>query len=512
MSDQFAETNPASSLLGTLVKGRYRIQKMIGRGGFGAIYLAHDEELRNRPVVVKLLAHDSSDAAWFERKFAQEIEALSRINHPSVVAVIDAGQMPDNQPYMVLQFVEGRTLNEALKAGPMDFHRAASLLRQLGNALSAAHEKGVCHRDLKPSNVMLSQPADGEEHLTLIDFGIATLEDSESATGTEKTKVAGTFTYMAPEQFEGRPVAASDIYSMGIIAWETLIGAPPAANRPMFELMLMQREGTWPKMRDLRPSLPERAQTAILNALSFQPERRVASARELGDELAAALTMPEPAAAPPPPPVQGKKRRGLWVLPLMLGLGAAGYGIYEWRKPEPPPPPATMRDVLSYSIAVQRYRDGKPYREPFLLSREIAFELDYRIRLSVEALETGHLYLINEAPQGDVRYAILFPSTTANDGSSLLAKGARIRVPEETEFEFDGQTGTEKIWFLWSRESIPALAALPAGPVREAAGSAGIQDALRAPAAAVRTDDAAHRTVLGSTSNRTVYLVQLIHQ
>src|ERR1700733_14579762 len=134
---------------GSLLSQRYRIEREIGRGGFGTVYLAHDEELHNKPVVIKIRDEKSSASdAWRERKFREECEALSRIDHPGVVGILDQGQTPEGKLFLVMQFVDGITLRQALKDGPLPFARVAELTNQIAQALGAAHDRGVCHRDL----------------------------------------------------------------------------------------------------------------------------------------------------------------------------------------------------------------------------------------------------------------------------------------------------------------------------------------------------------------------------
>jgi serine/threonine protein kinase len=162
-----------------LLKGRYLIEKELGRGGIGLVYLARDHHLHSRPVVIKVLLEGTegdADRQWFERKFLQEIEALARIDHPSVIGILDTGEMPNGQPFFVMQFVVGDSLRAAMQPGPMEFNRVAGLIRQMGNALHAAHEQGIIHRDLKPENIMLQQLSNGEDLVKLIDFGIATVK------------------------------------------------------------------------------------------------------------------------------------------------------------------------------------------------------------------------------------------------------------------------------------------------------------------------------------------------
>jgi len=265
-------------------KGRYEIERPLGRGGMSAVYLAKDHQLLAKRVVVKVLLDDMNEDAWMRQKFFQEMEALSRIDHPGVVGVLDTGQTPEGKQFLVMQYVEGQTLRAAIPAGGMPIDQASSLIRQIGQALGAAHDAGVWHRDLKPENIMLQQTG-GECYAKLIDFGIAGIQDSKF-TG-EKTKVAGSLTYMAPEQFAGSACAASDIYALGVVAYEMLTGAPPFSSSSMTHLVAEDPTITMPGTK--RPEIPDAASRAILRAISFQPEARQATVREFTEELYNAL-------------------------------------------------------------------------------------------------------------------------------------------------------------------------------------------------------------------------------
>src|SRR5437773_3480639 len=140
------------SLISTTLGGRYLIKQELGRGGFGAVYLALDQKMVSRPLVVKVLLDPSFADGWSVKKFQQEIEALARLDHPSIVGIFDAGETPEGRPYLVMQYVEGVSLRSAIKAEGMDFGRSANIIRQIGRALTAAHKKGIFHRDLKPEN------------------------------------------------------------------------------------------------------------------------------------------------------------------------------------------------------------------------------------------------------------------------------------------------------------------------------------------------------------------------
>src|SRR5712675_534807 len=148
------EITGESARAGVQLKGRYLIERELGSGGFGTVFLARDTQLHNKAVVVKIL-RDLRDDGWARKKFVAECQALARINHPGVVQVLDDGETIDHQPFLVMQFVDGVALRSAIGDGGMDLSRVARIAEQISQALTAAHEHGVIHRDLKPENVML---------------------------------------------------------------------------------------------------------------------------------------------------------------------------------------------------------------------------------------------------------------------------------------------------------------------------------------------------------------------
>lgn len=280
-------------LTGTLLDGRYLVESQLGRGGLGVVYLARDTKLMDKRVVVKILieqlGNDDDTADWVRRKFREEIEALARIDHPGVVGVMHAGDLPDGRPFIVMQYIEGGNLRSLMKHGPMGFARAASILRQVGHAIGSAHGRGIIHRDLKPENIMLQSLEGGEEYVRLIDFGIATVHDSQAAAGATSTRVAGTVYYMAPEQLEGKPSPASDIFAIAVLAYEMLTGSRPFNPKSPYEVLETLRAGVRTRPSELRPGLPAEAEEIILRALSFDERARPAGAREFVDGLARAL-------------------------------------------------------------------------------------------------------------------------------------------------------------------------------------------------------------------------------
>lgn len=277
-------------LAGAVLDGRYAIKRKLGQGGFGAVYLASDEKMMSRPVVAKILHVEKVGDDWSLKKFKQEVEAMVRIDHPSIVGVLDSGQLPDGKPYIVMQYVDGVSLRSQINSEGMDFGRAANIVRQIGKALTAAHDRGILHRDLKPENIMLQKLDDGDEQVKIIDFGIAKVKDSMVSMSTASNVTVGTAAYMSPEQLcAGNVTATSDVYSFGIIAYEMITGRRPANPDSPYQLLEIQRSGVRIKPTDLRPSLNAAAEAIILKALSFQSEDRFERARDFGDLLSEAL-------------------------------------------------------------------------------------------------------------------------------------------------------------------------------------------------------------------------------
>ena len=161
--DPTAATHIDEPAIGPMLGGRYLVKRKLGHGGFGVVYLASDEKMLSRPVVVKVLHEGEVKNEWTVRKFKQEIEALARIDHPSIVGIFDVGELPDGKPFIVMQYVDGFSLRKVITPEGTDFWRAANIIRQIGRALTAAHERGILHRDLKPENIMIQTLGDGEE-------------------------------------------------------------------------------------------------------------------------------------------------------------------------------------------------------------------------------------------------------------------------------------------------------------------------------------------------------------
>ncbi len=293
--------------VGAVFADRYAIERLLAVGGIAEVYIARDRKVLDRRVVVKVLSDRSHHDEYLRRKFQQEVKALERVDDEGVVALLDTDQTPDGRLFLVMKYIQGVTLRDVLREiepGTMPVARVADLVRQIGNALQAVHgakPRAIVHRDLKPSNIMLVTTSAGEERVRLIDFGIASVHDApEGVTGGTLTEQsAGTILYMAPEQFRRQPCVASDIYAMGVIAYEMLTGQRPFPGRTPAELIDMQNQGVSQSPAELRRELSFAVDAAILRALQRDPADRFGSAREFGEALAAALVPPVQAAPAP---------------------------------------------------------------------------------------------------------------------------------------------------------------------------------------------------------------------
>ena len=348
-----ADAAPVTQVL----KDRYELERQLGRGGMGVVYLARDRQLLAKHVVVKVLLEETGQDSWVRQKFQQEIEALARIEHPGVVSVLDSGFTPEGKQFLVMQYIEGVSLRSAIDPGGMDPQRAAGIIRQIGQALEAAHDRGVLHRDLKPENVML-QRLGGDDHVKLIDFGIAGIRNSQFA--GEKSKVAGSLHYMAPEQVAGQACAASDTYALAVVAYEILTGSLPAPG-----------QGS-------RAELPAAAEKSIRRALLFRPELRQSSVREFSEELYSALggstlataeagNRQEPRRLGAASALNLRSKTLLAAALVLIALAAGGaFWFTRGRIPSPPEQP---------SIAVLPFEDMSPGKDQEYLSEGIAEQL-----------------------------------------------------------------------------------------------------------------------------------------
>jgi eukaryotic-like serine/threonine-protein kinase len=285
------ETDP---LVGTLVAGKYRIVKQLGEGGMGCVYLA-EQQLGStaRKVALKTLHKHLSHDPAIKARFDREAGTVAALEHPNTIQVYDFGAMEDGTLYLVMEFVQGRSVADILeKDGAMPPARVENIMRQVCGSLEEAHGHGIVHRDLKPDNVVLCERAGQKDWVEVLDFGIAkrsSEHDPNEAKLTQQGMVLGTPPYMSPEQFTGQPVdARSDIYALGVMAYEMLVGKYPfEANTAWEWASKHMTEAPRPiETQALGANVPDRMRAAITRALAKNKDERFATVKEFYDSFA----------------------------------------------------------------------------------------------------------------------------------------------------------------------------------------------------------------------------------
>ena len=287
--------------------GRYRIDRQLGRGAMGAVYLGQDPKI-GRPVAIKTMAltqeFDGAELAEARARFFREAETAGRLQHRDIVTIFDAGEDQD-LAYIAMEFLKGNDLQRYTQpAQLLPVPVVLSVVARVAEALAYAHSQGVVHRDIKPANVMVDLPTDT---VKVTDFGIARITDSSR---TRTGMVLGTPSYMSPEQMAGRRVdGRSDLYSLGVMLFQLLTGRLPHQADSMAKLMYRIANDPPPDIRSLRADLPEALANVVALALEKRPEVRYADGRQLAADLrtiaadcapaAGVAGVPEAPASPP---------------------------------------------------------------------------------------------------------------------------------------------------------------------------------------------------------------------
>ena len=313
--------------------GRYRLVRLIDRGGMAEVWEGRDDVLA-RPVAVKALHPRLARDANFQARFRREAVAAARLAHPNVVATFDTAT-DDDVTFIVMELIRGRSLGEVLaERGPLPPAEAVHIAVQVGRALDHAHRAGLVHRDVKPGNILLCTEPGRLGQVKVTDFGIVKAVVDDGADITETGAVVGTAAYLSPEQAKGeQPDPRADIYSLGVVLYEMLAGEPPFAAPTELATALLHVEATPPRLRRRRAGIPRSLEAVVLRALDKDPDRRFATAADLVDALLAIDlgddADPDIVREPTPPggvPVLPRRARRS-AIPLVVLVIAAAAGV-----------------------------------------------------------------------------------------------------------------------------------------------------------------------------------------
>ena len=463
--------------------GSYIILDSLGSGGMGEVYLARDTRL-DRTVALKVLSPDISQDNRRMQRFRQEAKVASSLNQPNILTVFEFGEV-DGLTFLATEYIDGETLRDHLHGKRLKLNEIVDISIQLLTALDAAHEARIVHRDIKPENVMLRR-RDGV--VKVLDFGLAKVTEPKYSTlghdsdpegitefRTAPGVIMGTINYMSPEQAKASAIdERTDIWSTGVIMYEMVTGQLPFSGSTTSHtiVQILEKDPAPPTKLVKAPAELERI---VLKAIAKKPVERYQTAKEMLNDLRsfqkrveidAELKQTSPLITQTKDDLgQQKKRVLVFALIGMLLVTAAIFAVNIWRSsrrtPVAKPAVAPVERTLTYWITVQKFRDDNPYQDPFTLAGEINFEAGYRIRVNVRSPQQGYLYILNEGPaSGAPEYNIVFPTPSANKGSSLLQASQMVQIPEKSWLRFDAQQGVEKLWLVFSENALPELDSL----------------------------------------------------
>ena len=398
--------------VGMVLSDRYRIDRKIGQGGMGSVFVG-EHLLIGRKVAIKCLHPQFADDPDTVKRFHNEARAVSAIGHPNIVEAIDMGQMEDGTSYVVFEYLEGRDLADHLDqiGAPLDIAEAIDIAGQMCDALTAVHRHGIIHRDLKPENVFLVQRDDQPRFIKILDFGISKLGLEAVSAMTAKGTVLGTPQYMSPEQVSGKGLdEGTDLYSLGVVIYSMLSGGRLPFDADSLPALVMKIcAETPPPLRRINPDLPTRLVDVVNRLLAKRRADRFASAADVKAALLGALeprasplgkghawladtgelgastaseadlqdtAPPDPSAAPNLANAESLPVRSRWPAVAFMGFAAVLVALLSWWATQRQEPAAdTPTDVVETSIEVSppdahATLDGKPLTLPAQLAHQ----------------------------------------------------------------------------------------------------------------------------------------------
>ncbi|HKV32691.1 MAG TPA: protein kinase [Pyrinomonadaceae bacterium] len=458
--------------------GSYLILDQLGTGGMGEVYLAKDSRLE-RTVALKVLSPDIAEDKRRMQRFRQEAKVASSLNQPNILTIYEFGEV-EGLTFLATEFIDGETLRTHLHRDRLKLAETVDIAIQVLTALEAAHEARIVHRDIKPENVMIRRR---DRLVKVLDFGLAKVTEMGSRVDTEAATefktipgvLMGTINYMSPEQARATTVdERTDIWSVGVMLYEMVMGAMPFGGPTSSHTLVQIIELEPPP---LPKDAPVELQRIVRKAMAKNPDERYQSAKDMAVDLKNVVATDD---TDHTDKAKEKKRVVLVALVAMVAATAAIFAVSIWRASRERPPVVVTASTpvagperrLTYWITVQKFREGK-YKDPYRVAGEINFEAGDQVRVNVQTPEAGHLYIVNEGPRGGEsvpEFNFLFPSPTANKGSSLLAADQQIQIPEVSWYRFDEQEGVERLWLIFSEDAVPELESVKQFANKQASG------------------------------------------
>ncbi len=475
--------------------GPYEVSGLLGRGGMGEVYRAHDTRL-DRTVAVKVLPPESMRNGERVQRFEQEAKAASARNHPNILTIYDFGAT-DGMYYIAMEFVEGHTLRQMIGKGEMPLPRALDIAAQCASGLAAAHLSGIVHRDIKPDNIMVRP--DG--FVKILDFGLAKLAEKSFVTAdptaltaagglTAPGMVMGTWLYMSPEQARGLELdARTDVWSLGVVLYEMVAGKSPFAAQTMSDTLaaILHREPA--ALSTYGVDAPDTLDHILAKAMAKNREERYQSIKDmeldlvqLRKELDRGTVRTRPMHASPESqsrehgesPKRSSGARGTpgmsagRKMSLLVSASVLAVALLIWavaaNRPKATPatyvgpatPAAVAERQLSYSLLVQKMRERKVYQDPFVATGREIFENGWKAKFDFSVPQAGSLYLLNDGPgpDGKRELAVEFPTPKVNNGSAQVMAYKNV---QSDWLVFNDQSGREKFWVIWAAKPVPAL-------------------------------------------------------
>ncbi|HEU4712896.1 MAG TPA: tetratricopeptide repeat protein [Pyrinomonadaceae bacterium] len=439
----------------------YRILGKLGEGGMGTVYVAEDTVLGRRVAIKSLKIGSVPGQKHFRTRFLREARAASLLNHPHIATIHDYGETDDGQPYLVMELIDGQSLSDLLRKDPLPLDRALEIVKQVLQAIAEAHRHGIVHRDIKPSNIALNQ----RNEVKVLDFGLAKHTapdvqatqpfDGPSVTHTLEGVIIGTPAYLSPEQALGAPVdKRSDIFSIGVLLYECLTGAPPFSGRTIGEIFAQVIRDDPVPPSHLNPRVPHELDRITLKALAKKSEDRYQTAEDLLADLNA-VDVTATQSIPSQPHINIRtsitrliSHKAVRIGALVLVTLTLLYGLSLYIKRSRPPDPSPEAKRL-YQSGTEALRDGSYLKASRLFEQaleaddefplaharlaETWMELDYEQKATDEMLRVTELVPnLATLPQLDLLYLQAITATVRRNYQGAIENFEKIvqQVPE----------------------------------------------------------------------------------